>query len=80
MSEIRMPMTALAPGGRQYRASAWAWPRSAGPPTSPGRADDLPGRSVAGLRSRTLAMLDAAIMNPGLARRRIGGEWVVWQA
>ncbi len=55
-----MPTTALGAGGRWSPGLGWGC--RFGRPTyiTSGREEDLPGRSVAGMRTRTFSMLDAA--------------------
>ena len=55
-----MPTTALGAGAGGLQG--WAGAAALGRPTNitSGREEDLPDRSVAGMRSRTFSMLDAA--------------------
>ena len=55
-----MPTTALGAGGGGLQG--WAGAAALGRPTyiTSGREEDLPGRSVAGMRTRTFSVLDAA--------------------
>jgi len=54
-----MPTTALGAGAGGLQG--WAGAAALGRPTyiTSGREEDLPGRSVAGMRTRTFSMLDA---------------------
>jgi hypothetical protein len=60
-----MPTTALGPGAGGLQG--WAGAAALGRPTyiTSGREEDLPGRSVAGMRTRTFSMLDAAYVAGG---------------
>jgi aryl-alcohol dehydrogenase-like predicted oxidoreductase len=59
--KIRMPMTALAHGGPAVSRIGLGLAALGRPAyITGGRQDDLPDRSVEGLRARTFAMLDAA--------------------
>jgi aryl-alcohol dehydrogenase-like predicted oxidoreductase len=61
VSEIRMPMTTLAPSGPVVSRIGLGLAALGRPAyITGGREDDLPDRSVAGLRARTFSMLDAA--------------------
>src|SRR5712692_10081175 len=61
LSETSMPLTVLAPAGPLVSRIGLGLAALGRPAyITSGRADDLPDRSVAGLRARTLAMLDAA--------------------
>jgi len=60
-SQVRMPAARLGPGGPAVSRIGLGLAALGRPAyITTGRADDLPDRSVAGLRTRTFAMLDAA--------------------
>jgi aryl-alcohol dehydrogenase-like predicted oxidoreductase len=61
LSEFSMPLTGLGPGGPVVSRIGLGLAALGRPAyITSGRPDDLPDRSVAGLRARTHAMLDAA--------------------
>src|SRR5215469_798583 len=60
-SQVRMPAARLGPGGPAVSRIGLGLAALGRPAyITVGRADDLPDRSVAGLRAPTFAMLDAA--------------------
>ena len=61
VNEVRMPLVPLAPGGPAVSRIGLGLAALGRPAyITSGRPDDLPDRSVAGLRARTFSMLDAA--------------------